>query len=424
MTELRSTGDVYKDPSGSTASEAPINSKDQISFSVERERRGVLGLASAFASSGWVLGFSLMFMAGFLAIFSLHLLNILAMKFPDRDVSYYTVAEAYAPWSRWIVDITIVVKCFGVAVSYLQVAGDVLSSLIIHWITSTTVTPFLVRALVIAGSGLLMAPVCMAKSVKNTFITNVLAVVTIGYCVILGIIYADPSAGDDSAGIPEGSSVASVLAKLPIFIFAFTCHQNMFLTANDLKRRTQKHLDIIIVAAESTAMLLYIPAVIFTYITYGSAARANFMLNIDLGYVPVQIGYIALAIGVLCSYTLQVVPTIRSLIVLVTRDKEDQLSTMKRRILFYSVAALCQLAPVATAVAVRSLGVTFSFVGIIGSNTISYIMPSFLFCTMYRKTKLRKDAKYVMSSLLLLLSLVLVPVCIGSLIQQIITGKI
>ncbi|KAF4666688.1 hypothetical protein FOZ61_009373 [Perkinsus olseni] len=423
MTELRSTGDVYKDPTGSTASEAPINSKDQISFSVERERRGVLGLASAFASAGWVLGFSLMFMAGFLAIFSLHLLNILAMKFPDRDVSYYTVAEAYAPWSRWIVDITIVVKCFGVAVSYLQVAGDVLSSLIVHW-TSTSVSPFLVRALVIVGSGLLMAPVCMAKSVKNTFITNVLAVVTIGYCVILGIIYADPSAGDDSAGIPEGSSVASVLAKLPIFIFAFTCHQNMFLTANDLRHRTRKHLDIIIVAAESTAMLLYIPAVIFPYLTYGSSARANFMLNIDLGYVPVQIGYVALAIGVLCSYTLQVVPTIRSLLVLVTRDKEDKLSAIKRRILFYSVAALCQLAPVATAVAVRSLGVTFSFVGIIGSNTISYIMPSFLFCTMYRKTKLRKDAKYVMSSLLLLLSLVLVPVCIGSLIQQIITGQI
>ncbi|KAF4718275.1 hypothetical protein FOZ62_017498 [Perkinsus olseni] len=415
MAELRSTGDVYKNPTGSTARWS-VMANTMIGT-------GVLGLASAFASSGWVLGFSLMFMAGFLAIFSLHLLNILAMKFPDRDVSYYTVAEAYAPWSRWIVDITIVVKCFGVAVSYLQVAGDVLSSLIIHW-TSTSVSPFLVRALVIAGSGLLMAPVCMAKSVKNTFITNVLAVVTIGYCVILGVIYAYPSAGDDSAGVPEGSSVASVLAKLPIFIFAFTCHQNMFLTANDLRHRTQKHLDIVIVAAESTAMLLYIPAVIFPYLTYGSSAQANFVLNIDLGYVPVQIGYVALAIGVLCSYTLQVVPTIRSLIVLVTRDKEDQLSTIKRRILFYSVAALCQLAPVATAVAVRSLGVTFSFVGIIGSNTISYIMPSFLFCAMYRKSKLRKDAKYVMSSLLLLLSLVLVPVCIGSLIQQIITGKI
>ncbi|EER13689.1 10 transmembrane domain, possible aa transporter, putative, partial [Perkinsus marinus ATCC 50983] len=246
---------------------------------------GVLGLASAFAKTGWLLGFVLMSGAGFLALFSLHLMVLLSMKFVDRDVTYYTVAAAYAPWSRWIVDVTIVVKCFGVAVSYLQVAGDVLSTLFIHW-SSTTMSPFLLRAFVIGASGLLMAPICTAKEVKNTLITNVLAVVTIGYCVVLGIAYADVHAGDDSIGIPQESSITSVLAKLPIFIFAFTCHQNMFITRNHLKHRTQRRLDIIIVAAESTAALLYIPAVIFPYLTYGSAAQANFMLNIDLGHVP------------------------------------------------------------------------------------------------------------------------------------------
>eukprot|EP00453_Perkinsus_chesapeaki_P003332 CAMPEP_0185925540 /NCGR_PEP_ID=MMETSP0924C-20121207/13885_1 /TAXON_ID=321610 /ORGANISM="Perkinsus chesapeaki, Strain ATCC PRA-65" /LENGTH=67 /DNA_ID=CAMNT_0028662389 /DNA_START=63 /DNA_END=262 /DNA_ORIENTATION=- len=65
--------------------------------------------------------------------------------------------------------------------------------------------PFTVRALFITACGLLMAPMCMAKSVKSTFINNVMAVVTIGFCVILGVVYSDVTAGDDSAGVPSDS---------------------------------------------------------------------------------------------------------------------------------------------------------------------------------------------------------------------------
>mmetsp|Transcript_21956 Transcript_21956/g.18732 ORF Transcript_21956/g.18732 Transcript_21956/m.18732 type:complete len:88 (-) Transcript_21956:224-487(-) len=64
------------------------------------------------------------------------------------------------------------------------------------------------------------------------------------------------------------------------------------------------------------------------------------------------------------------------------------------------------------AVSVRSLGVTLSFVGIIGSNTICFIMPTFFYCITIHRANVKKGVKWVASSLLLILSIILLPVCL------------
>ena len=82
---------------------------------------GLLGLSAATAYCGWVLGMLLLFVAGAAAMFTLHLLNSLIMQSDKRHVSFYSVADKYAPWSRWVVDIAIAIKSLGVGTAYFQV---------------------------------------------------------------------------------------------------------------------------------------------------------------------------------------------------------------------------------------------------------------------------------------------------------------
>ncbi|KAF4672422.1 hypothetical protein FOL47_000589 [Perkinsus chesapeaki] len=303
---------------------------------------GVLGLASAFAETGWLLGSTLMTLAVLFAGFTLHLLSILSMRRPvGSQISFYTIAAEIAPFCKVVVDSTIVVKCFGVAVSYLQVAGDMLSMLLIYWNDwrEDGVTEFATRAGSIALVGFLMGPVCLTKALKHTAFTNVLALVSIAYCVVLSIVYVDFS-GKDSIFIPPTASFFSVLAKLPTFIFAFTCHQNMFLCAEDLHDRTLSKLDMIALLSQLTALIIFIPAVIFPYGTYGYEAESNFLKNIDMdGNLAVQLGYAALAVGVMCSYTLQVRPLAKSLFILVTKGRYHDDSGVGAAV----VSILCQV---------------------------------------------------------------------------------
>ncbi|EEQ99805.1 10 transmembrane domain, possible aa transporter, putative [Perkinsus marinus ATCC 50983] len=408
--------DVSAEPTGTVFSEWSVIANTMIGT-------GVLGLASAFTATGWILGFCLMTVSALMAVFALHLMNSLSMSSTTRQVSWYTVSGLYCPWAKLVVDIVVIIKCAGVAVSYLQVAGDMLSMLLVFW-SGTEFSESTVRSLIIVAATILMAPTCMAKELKSTTLVNVLALVTITYCVILGCVYSDADGGDDTVGIPPQSSFTNILAKLPVFIFAFTCHENMFPCATDMKGRTQKKLDFVAVSAELTGFMIFLPAVICPYLTFGSQVQPNYLQNIDYkNNIPVQVGYIALSIGVLCSYALQVVPIVRSAMVLVTRGKTIS-SPRKANAIFYIVAAVCQLVPMALAIAVHSLGVTFSFVGIVGSNTIAYIMPSFLYCMMVRKTGSKKNITFYLAVVLCVVSICLLPLCIGSLIQQIIAGTV
>ncbi|KAF4727646.1 hypothetical protein FOZ63_005079 [Perkinsus olseni] len=410
----RLSEDTTAEPTGTVLSEWSVIANTMVGT-------GVLGLASAFTATGWILGFCLMTVSALMAVFALHLMNCLSMNSKTRQVSWYTVSGLYCPWAKLVVDIVVIVKLAGVAVSYLQVAGDMLSMLLVFW-SGTDFSQSTVRSLIIVAATLMMAPTCMAKELKSTTLVNVLALVTISYCVILGCVYSDVDAGDDTVGIPPQSSFTNILAKLPVFIFAFTCHENMFPCATDMKERTQKKLDLVAISAELTGFIIFLPAVICPYLTFGSHVEPNYLQNIDFeNNIPVQVGYVALSIGVLCSYALQVVPIVRSAMVLVTRGKTIS-SRRKANIIFYTVAAVCQLVPMALAIAVHSLGVTFSFVGIVGSNIIAYIMPSFLYLMMVKKTGSKKGVTFYLAFALCIVAVCLLPLCIGSLIQQIIAG--
>jgi amino acid permease len=386
---------------------------------------GLLGLAAATAVCGWVLGLILLFIAGSSAMFTLHLINCMIMKIDKRHVSFYTVAEKFAPICRWIVDVAIAVKSLGVGTAYFQVYGNEMSRFIstVAPGVKNTMSGFTLRLLVLLVGLAIMIPVCFRKSIAKTAVINILGIVGIAYIVIIGIVFTDAGFQGSSTSVGPTGDFFAIAAKLPIFIFTFTAHQNMFLVGDDMKDRSQKRLDSVALLSQFAGWCLFLPALICPYVTYGSSVKQNFLesmaLNPEIGTsVAVLMGGLALSVAEIAAYPLQLFPCRRSTMVLVSRGTD--LSAASERKLRRIITASILLLSTTIAIFVESLGITLSFVGIIGSNTICFIMPSFLYCKAFDRKE--RPVKWFASALVCVVSTILLPVCLTAIVYNTIRG--
>jgi amino acid permease len=379
---------------------------------------GLLGLASATAACGWILGIFLLVLAGSAAMFTLHLINCLIMMLGRRHVSFYTVADRYAPAAKWIVDIAIAIKSLGVGTAYFQVYGTEMARFVARVAPQVKdhMSMFTLRLLMICIGLLVMIPICFRKSIAKTAIINILGILGITYIVAIGVVFTDADYPAEHSLSPTGSFV-SIAAKFPIFIFTFTCHQNMFLVGEDMKDRSQKKLDLVALSSHLTGWLLFLPALICPYMTYGAGVGSNFLDSMSANpnikdSIAVIMAGLALAIAEISAYPLQLFPCRRSTMVLVSAGRE--LSTLAEKKLRRILTACILLMSTTIAIFVEDLGVTLSVVGIIGSNTICFIMPSFFYCKAFDRKK--NMLKWYLSATVCTIATILLPICLTAII--------
>eukprot|EP00435_Cladocopium_sp_Y103_P039889 s2365_g10.t1 len=85
---------------------------------------GLLGMPSALAKAGYALGMLFMVFFALCSAFGCHLLQCSARRIGQAPCSFYSVSNAVAPRWTWLIDSAVMVKCFGVATSYLIIVGD------------------------------------------------------------------------------------------------------------------------------------------------------------------------------------------------------------------------------------------------------------------------------------------------------------
>ncbi|KAF4673518.1 hypothetical protein FOL46_007008 [Perkinsus olseni] len=398
------------EPSGTILSLWTVLSKTMIGV-------GMLGLAYSVSRCGWVIGLLAILISGLASLFTLHLLNRCALKLEVRPMSFFVISQACSPRSRWIVDTILVITSIGVCIVYLQVVGNMLEPLIARWIPiiPDTIGSFATRAILILICVAIVSPVCFWRSAGNTAIVNMVGLLSLVYVVILGIVYSDCSRAEENTRVWPPANFWTVMGVLPIIIMSFGCHMNAFLVTDDLKNRTQLRVDIVSTAAIATAIVIFIPAMVFPYITFGYNVEALSLQNLSVNYIPVQIGYLALAVSEVCSFPLQVFPCRRSLTVLLTRGKElKPAAELKLRIILTVGIVLISLV---VAIFVKSLGVTFSLLGLIGGDCTSFIMPCYLYCMLTRKN-IEEEGRvtWYLSAVIFVIGLALVPICLYGII--------
>lgn len=441
---------------------------------------GMLGLPGAFGGTGWLAGLILIAVS---AAFSAHGLVLLskAAQRAGLPSSFYSVALAAVPRYTVLIDLAVAMKCFGVATGYLITVADCMIDALDHVLLngntendeSFTVTLLLSRRFWVVGALLAVLPFSFYRTLDELKKASALALVFV-FLLAFGIIAyasgaADPCYGFDDEADCRGDVVPvtnfpSMVSKLPIFVFAFTCHQNIFPVCNEIQFRTQARINTVIVASIGFALTLFAVVAFEGYRTYGSYVKGDILVSYP-ETKNVTFLRICIAFMLALHYPLQLDPSRRCITSLVKvikawwQDREHmqshrgkinqhqsegiemksgneenefgykELSHVRAqkpviaageekddRVLFYTITISFLLLSFTIAMIVDDLGVVLALVGATGSTLVSYVLPGLIYIKIYPY----RDASMMCAYVQLMMGLLIMPLAL----YFVITGKV
>ncbi|KAG5999461.1 hypothetical protein E4U54_001836 [Claviceps lovelessii] len=364
---------------------------------------GTLAMPSVLSHMGIMLGVLLVMWSGLTAAFGLYLQSKCARYLDRGTASFFALSQITYSQASVIFDAAIAIKCFGVAVSYMIIIGDLMPGVMLGFNNQAERIPYLVdRHFWITAFMLLVIPLSFLRRLDSLKYTSLVALVSIGYLIVLVVYHfaVDPHAAPGNIRVIKWAGAVDTLSALPIVVFAYTCHQNMFSIVNEIKDNSPSSLIRVVVSSIGSAAGIYILVAITGYITFGNDIVGNIVLMYPTG-VASTVGKAAIVILVLFSIPLQVHPCRASLdAVLRWRPNRSQphngrhepasmnpsaprgdhgstapMSDTRFALLTTIILTLAYF----TALSVSSLDRVLAFVGSTGSTSISFILPGLFY---------------------------------------------
>lgn len=189
-------------------------------------------MPAALSHFGISLGVVLIIWCGLTSAFGLYLQSRCARYLDRGTSSFFALSQITYPNAAVGFDAAIAVKCFGVGVSYLIIIGDLMPGVARGFDSRADSVHFLVdRKFWITAFMLLIIPLSFLRRLDSLKYTSIIALVSIGYLIILVVYHfaadSHPDRGDIRVITWEGPIAA--LSNLSVVIFAYTCHQNVSL---------------------------------------------------------------------------------------------------------------------------------------------------------------------------------------------------
>ncbi|KAJ4298340.1 hypothetical protein N0V88_003367 [Collariella sp. IMI 366227] len=240
---------------------------------------GTLAMPSAMSHFGVMLGVILIIWCGLTSAFGLYLQSRCARYLDRGTSSFFALSQITYPNAAVVFDAAIAIKCFGVGVSYMIIIGDLMPGVAEAFGSANSGWPFLSdrRFWITAFFLFFIIPLSFPKRLDSLKYTSLVALVAIGYLIILVVYHfaADeiPNKGDVRLITWEGPVQA--LSSLPVVIFAYTCHQNMFSIMNEIKDNSPGSIVTVIGSSIGSAASVYILVAITGYLTFGSDVKGN-----------------------------------------------------------------------------------------------------------------------------------------------------
>eukprot|EP00923_Selenidium_pygospionis_P053821 GHVN01093772.1.p1 GENE.GHVN01093772.1~~GHVN01093772.1.p1 ORF type:complete len:475 (-),score=31.77 GHVN01093772.1:445-1869(-) len=388
----------------------------------------LLGLPWCFSTDGLLLGLGLLIVCACLSAFGLHLLFTLANKMESRinhggtPLTFAALAGIAHPKARYVLDFVILIKSMGVATSYLLVIGDIFPDLAKQFILTSSIAhrmgPDLLRPVcIVLIVAVFIVPASLPKRIRSMRFTNWLSVGCVLYVAVLAVILSVRNEG--SVDVPPdevsatdmfkpGSSLIhlpypnnlthltqavtwtpnglyphagllNIMTTVPVFIFAFTCHQNALSVAGELRKPSMLKINLIICLAVFISFLLYGTTAVAGYFQFGSHIQPDLLNSYDSKWRSIRFGKLLVALSVVFSFPMQCHPFRRSLSVVYSTDSYGN-SNGETSIKFHRWStALFIMLTTTIAIFVTNLGLVFELVGAVCSNTLCYIAPPLLY---------------------------------------------
>lgn len=241
---------------------------------------GMLAMPSAMAAAGLGMGIFLIAFCATASGFGLFLLSRIAAQV-GRKSSFFTCASITYPTAAVYFDLAIAVKCFGVSVSYLVILGGLIPNIVGNYFPELALDSwFRQKESWITISMFIIAPFCFLRrldSLRYTSAFSLMAVIYLLLVVVSFFIWPLPA----MPRMPNISEIewikfdSNTISHLSIFVFAFTCHQNIFSIHNELTNNASSEIDKVIGNSIGISFLVYQTIGIFGYLTFGKNVSSN-----------------------------------------------------------------------------------------------------------------------------------------------------
>jgi len=166
-----------------------------------------------------------------MAAFGLYLQSRSARYLERGTASFFALSQITYPNAAVIFDAAIAIKCFGVGVSYLIIIGDLMPGVVRGFNENADAIPFLVdRRFWVTAFMLVVIPLSFLRRLDSLKYTSVVALISIGYLVILVVYHfceGDTKADRGVIRAIQWAGLVPTLKSFPVIVFAYTCHQNV-----------------------------------------------------------------------------------------------------------------------------------------------------------------------------------------------------
>lgn len=234
---------------------------------------GMLCLPAAFQTMGLVWAFLMLALAAFMSAMGLYLLTCSVERVGGREVDFSALSKATYPRLAPVFDLAILLKCLGVSIGYLVVVGTLMPQLVAGiWAgaPSLLVSPSFWMTVTCLG----IAPVIFMPKMDSLKYTSFLGMLSVLYMIILAaaLFFA---AGQTNANHFEHLRLFQPISKsfiksFAVFVFSFTCHQNMLPIQNEAKQNSSLAMGRIICVCVGFALALYTSFAVFSYAAFGN----------------------------------------------------------------------------------------------------------------------------------------------------------
>ena len=194
---------------------------------------------------GIMLGVLLVIWSGLTASFGLYLQSKCARYLDRGGSSFFALSQITYPNAAVIFDLAIAVKCFGVGVSYMIIIGDLMPGVMLGFNSHADEVPYLVdRNFWVTAFMLFIIPLSFLRRLDSLKYTSIIALVSIGYLIVLVIYHfgVDPHADPSNIRVIQWGGPIETLSTLPVVVFAYTCHQNVCVRAHSFFDMTTNNL--------------------------------------------------------------------------------------------------------------------------------------------------------------------------------------
>lgn len=358
---------------------------------------GLLSMPLAFSTDGIVVGFWIILLAGATSGYGLFLQAYVSRYVPAGHATFFSLCSLTYPSLLVVFDLAIAVQCFGCAILYLVLIGDLMPGTL-GGITTTATDS---KTFWILLSAVVCVPLSFLRNLDSLKYTSVLGLLAIAYMALLVVghyFIGDIPSTERGPVTLFPQSFASIFSTFSIIVFAFTGHQNMFSIINESRNKLLSALSTLIVAAVTGSAALFIFVGLTGYLTFGQNVTGNVILLYPSDLLSTVIGRLLIVFMVIFSFPLMLHPariSVNNIYFWINQrysnsnerapllnNEDDHECTLPTptvvplsNVTFVVITTTLLVVGYVIAITVESFALVLAVVGATGSTAISFILP-------------------------------------------------